>query len=154
MFGFAMGKVWNTFWSGIKFFRVRIENNLEGGSYWFDILWVKRGKEFLSFGEFSSKTLLLQKFLGSWFWLGTYFKSFGEGGGWVCRRQCVSMMTRGISFFKLNWNVWLQNFFSHIVIKTNWGVHFWHLYDQVDQNNLRIKLPKWLVFIEINWDVF
>ena len=80
MFGFAMGKVWNTFWSRIKFPRVRIETNLEGDSYWFDILWVKRGKEFLGSGEFSSKTLLLQKYLGSWFWLGTYFKSFGEGG--------------------------------------------------------------------------
>ena len=115
MFGFAMGKVWNTFWSRIKFSRVPIETNLEGGSYWFDTLWVKRGKEFLGFGEFSSKTLLLQKFLGSWFWLGTYFKSLGEGGGWVCRWQCVSMMTREISFLN-----WIEMFDFRIFFHTLW----------------------------------
>ena len=65
--------------------------------------------------------------------IGDLLQKFrGGGGGWVCRRQCVSMMTRGISFFKLNGNFDFKRNFPHIVMKTNWGA-FLTFHDHVDQ---------------------
>ena len=144
MFVFAMGKVWNTFWSRIKFSRVRIETNFEGGGYWFDILWNKRGQEFRGFGDFSLKILLLQKFFGSMVLFVNLLQKFW--GGVFFRRQCVSMMIREISFFKFNGKVRPQNIFSHIVMKTNEGTFLTFL-RSCGPKQFKTKLPKWLVLL-------